>query len=63
VRAGFVHWRDMVGGTSVRTVYLFRVKTTAEQDHLNDFGMTSPTAISKSFTHYGDAHPELWLTC
>ena len=31
----------------------------ARPDHLNDFGMTSPKAISKSFAHYGRAHPEL----
>jgi hypothetical protein len=98
------HWRDMVGGSFVRQIYLFRVRTTPEQDarivaefnslpnenhyngftrncadfarsvvnsyfpdaakpdHLNDFGMTSPKAISKSFTHYGEAHPELGIT-
>jgi hypothetical protein len=94
-------WRDLVGAAFARKVYLFRVKTTEEQDrrlmeefnllpnenhyngftrncadfarhvvnryfpnaakpdHLNDFGMTSPKAISKSFTHYGEARPEL----
>jgi hypothetical protein len=98
------HWRDMVGGTFVRQIYLFRVKTTAEEDarlveefnalpnenryngftrncadfargvinryfsdaakpdHLNDFGMTSPKAISKSFSHYGEKRPELTFT-
>jgi hypothetical protein len=98
------HWRDMVGGTFVRRVYLFRVKTTPEQDarliaefnalpnenhyngftrncadfargvvnryfpgaarpdHVNDFGMTSPKAISKSLTHYGEARPALDFT-
>ncbi len=30
----------------------------AKPDHLND-GMTTPKAISKSFTHYGEARPEL----
>lgn len=96
-----VHWRDMVGGTFMRDIYLFRVKSTQAQDealiaefnslpnvnhyngflnncadfarsvvnryfpgaaradHLNDFGMTSPKAISKSFTNYGKSHPEL----
>jgi hypothetical protein len=86
------HWRDMVGGTFVRQIYLFRAKTmtaegarlveqfnalpnenhyngftrncadfarsvinryfsdAAKLDHLNGFGMTSPKAISKSFT-------------
>jgi hypothetical protein len=99
--AAVAHWRDMVGGTFVREVYIFRAKTTPEQDaalvaefnalpndnhyngvtrncadfarsvvnryfpdaakpdHLNDFGMTSPKAIAKSFTHYGEARPEL----
>jgi hypothetical protein len=102
--AATAHWRDMVGGTFVREIYLFRVKTTLEQDerlvaefnalpnanhyngfrrncadfarsvvnryfrdaakpdHLNDFGMTSPKAISKSFTHYGEARPQLDFT-
>ncbi len=31
----------------------------ARPDHLNDFWMTSPKAISKSFTHYAVKHPEL----
>jgi hypothetical protein len=31
----------------------------AKADHVNDFGMTSPKAIAKSFTHYGTRHPEL----
>ncbi len=95
------HWRDMVGGTFVRDIYLFRVKSTpaqdealiaefnslpnvnhyngflnncadfarsvvnryfpgsAKPDHLNDFGMTSPKAISKSFTNFGKSRPEL----
>jgi hypothetical protein len=98
------HWRDMVGGTFVRQIYLFRVKTTADEDarlvaefdalpnenhyngftrncadfarsvinryfadaakpdHLNDFGMTSPKAISKSFSRYGEKRPELEFT-
>ncbi len=33
----------------------------ARPDHLNDFGMTSPKAISKSFTHYARRHPALGL--
>jgi hypothetical protein len=98
------HWRDMVGGTFVRQIYLFRAKTTtaedarlveqfnalpnenhyngltrncadfarsvinryfsdaAKPDHLNDFGMTSPKAISKSFTRYSEKRPELQFT-
>jgi hypothetical protein len=31
----------------------------AKPDRLNDFGMTSPKAISKSFSRYGEKHPEL----
>jgi hypothetical protein len=33
----------------------------ARPDHLNDFGMTSPKAISKSFTHYAVKHKQLQL--
>lgn len=31
----------------------------ARPDHLNDFGMTSPKAIARSFSHYAERHPEL----
>ena len=31
----------------------------ARADHINDFGMTSPKAISKSLTHYARRHPEM----
>jgi hypothetical protein len=31
----------------------------ARADRLNDFGMTSPKAVSKSFANYGKKHPEL----
>jgi hypothetical protein len=31
----------------------------ARPDHLNDFGMTSPKAIAKSFSHYAQRRPEL----
>jgi hypothetical protein len=31
----------------------------AKADHINDFLMTSPKAIAKSFSHYGAKHPEL----
>ncbi len=34
----------------------------ARADRLNDFGMTSPKAISRSFTHFGQKHPELFFT-
>jgi len=28
-------------------------------EYLNDFGMTSPKAVARSFTHYAQKHPEL----
>jgi hypothetical protein len=31
----------------------------AKPDHINDFGMTSPKAIARSFTHFAVKHPEL----
>jgi hypothetical protein len=31
----------------------------AKADHINDFWITSPKAIAKSFAHYGVKHPEL----
>jgi hypothetical protein len=31
----------------------------AHRDFLNDFGMTSPKAVARSFTHYALAHPEM----
>jgi hypothetical protein len=94
-------WRETVAATFLRDVYMFTVKSTAEQDraliqkfnsagnvghyngltyncadfardvvnlyfpgaakpdHINDFLMTSPKAIAKSFAHYGEKHPEL----
>lgn len=33
----------------------------ARPDHINDFGVTSPKAISKSLTHYARRHPALEL--
>ena len=30
----------------------------AKADYLNDFGMTSPKAVARTFTHYGLHHPE-----
>jgi hypothetical protein len=33
----------------------------ARPDHMNDFGITSPKAISKSFTRYARRHPALEL--
>jgi hypothetical protein len=93
-------WREMVGATLERSVYIFIVATTVEQDqeliakfnslpnenhfngatrncadftrrvinsyfpravspdYLNDFGMTSPKAIARSFSRYALRHPE-----
>jgi hypothetical protein len=93
-------WREMVGATLSRSIYIFVVDTTVEQDlqliqefnslpnvnhfngvthncatftervvntyfphatsadYINDFGMTSPKAIARSFTHYAKKHPE-----
>jgi len=33
----------------------------AGRDVLNDFGMTSPKAVARTFTHYAERHPELNL--
>jgi hypothetical protein len=94
-------WREMVAATMVRSVYIFAIDTTVEQDkqliaqfnsspnenhfngftrncadftkrvintyfthaantdHLNDFGMTSPKAVARSFAHFGVRNPEL----
>ncbi len=93
-------WREMVGATLARSMYMFVVRTTVEQDrhlieqfnslpnenhfngmtrncadftrrvinayfpgatgpdYLNDFGITSPKAIARSFTRYAKRHPE-----
>ena len=93
-------WREMVGATLARSIYVFVVATTVEQDlalieqfnslpnenhfngmtrncanftrrvintyfpnatgpdYINDFGMTSPKAIARSFTRYAHRHPE-----
>ena len=93
-------WREMVGATLARSMYMFVVETTVEQDlhlieqfnslpnenhfngmtrncadftrrvinayfpgatgpdYINDFGMTSPKAIARSFTRYAKRHPE-----
>jgi hypothetical protein len=93
-------WREMVGATISRSMYMFVVETTVEQDlalieqfnalpnqnhfngmtrncadftrrvintyfpnatgpdYLNDFGMTTPKAIARSFTRYAHRHPE-----
>ena len=93
-------WREMVAATLIRSVYIFAVDTTVEQDrsliaefnesanknnfngvtrncadfarrviniyfphavnrdYLNDFGMTSPKAVARTFTRYALHHPE-----
>jgi hypothetical protein len=92
-------WREMVGATLIRGVYIFSIDTTIEQDRefiakfnaaankndfngirrncadftrkvidsyfpgavrrdfINDFGMTSPKAVARTFTHYAVKHP------
>jgi hypothetical protein len=96
-------WREMVAATMIRSVYIFTIETTEEQDrkliaefndapnqnhfngvtrncadftrrvintyfpnaahpdYLNDFGMTSPKAVARTFTHYAVRHSELNL--
>jgi hypothetical protein len=93
-------WREMVAATLIRSVYIFVIDTTVEQDrelisefnsspnknhfngvtrncadftrrvintyfshatnpdYINDFGMTSPKAVARSFTRYALRHPE-----
>ena len=93
-------WREMVGATLSRNLYIFAIATTVEQDrefieqfnaqpnenhfngvtrncanftqrvintyfpgatradYINDFGMTSPRAVARSFSHYARRHPE-----
>jgi hypothetical protein len=93
-------WREMVGATLERSIYMFVVDTTPEQDralvdefnalpnhnhfngitrncaefsrrilntyfphsaradYLNDIGLITPKAIARSFTHFGEHHPE-----
>jgi len=94
-------WREMVSAGMIRSMYIFVVRTTVQQDldliakfnalpnenhfngvtrncadftkdiidtyfpgsaHrdvLNDFGMTSPKAVARSFSHYAQNHPEM----
>ena len=96
-------WREMVGATQIRGMYVFVIDTTIKQDealiaqfnaahnenhfngitrncanftkrvinsyfphaastdYLNDFGMTSPKAIARSFVRYADKNPKLNL--
>lgn len=101
--SGKAEWREMVGATLERSIYIFVVETSIEQDraliaqfnslpnqnhfngitqncasftrhiintyfphaaradYLNDFGLITPKAIARSFTHYGEHHPEAHL--
>ena len=101
--SGGAEWREMVGAGLFRSIYIFAVETTLEQDlalieefnaqpninhfnpitrncanftksvldrffpgaahrdWINDFGMTSPKAVARSFTHFANHHPELHL--
>ena len=96
-------WREMVGATLERSLYIFIIRTTPEQDeafierfnaapnqnhfngftqncatfservinsyfpkatrpdYLNDFFLTTPKAIARSFVHFGERHPEAHL--
>ena len=96
-------WREMVGATLIRGMYVFVIDTTVEQDkaliaefnaapnenhfngvtrncanftkrvintyfphaasadYLNDFGMTTPKAIARSFVRYAARNPKLNL--
>jgi hypothetical protein len=98
--SGKAEWREMVGAALERSMYLFVVSTTVEQDealiaefnsspnenhfngvtrncatfsrrvlntyfpgasradYLNDFGMTTPKAVARSFAHYGEKHSQ-----
>jgi len=93
-------WREMVGANMIRSMYIFVVETTIQQDEdliakfnalpnenhfngmtrncadftknvidtyfphsahrdvINDFGMTSPKAVARTFSHYAQDHPE-----
>jgi hypothetical protein len=93
-------WREMVAATLIRSLYIFVIDTTVEEDkelivefnsspnknhfngvtrncadftsrvinsyfphatktdYINDFGMTSPKAVARSFTRYALRHPD-----
>ena len=101
--SGRAEWREMVGATLERSIYIFVVETSLEQDraliaefnslpnqnhfngvtkncatfsrrvintyyphaaradYLNDFGLITPKAIARSFTHFAERHPEAHL--
>jgi hypothetical protein len=96
-------WREMVGATLERSIFVFVVETSLDQDraliaefnslpnhnhfngitqncatfarrvlntyyphsaradYLNDFGLITPKAIARSFTHFAERHPEAHL--
>jgi hypothetical protein len=98
--SGKAEWREMVAAGMSRSMYIFVVETTLQQDldliakfnampnenhfngvtrncadftknvvdtyfphsahrdAINDFGMTSPKAVARSFSHYAQNHPE-----
>jgi hypothetical protein len=100
ITSGKAEWREMVAAGMSRSMYIFVVETTLQQDldliakfnampnenhfnsvtrncadftkdvvdtyfphsaHrdvINDFGMTSPKAVARSFSHYAQNHPE-----
>jgi hypothetical protein len=100
LKSGKAEWREMVGANMIRSMYIFVVETTLQQDldliakfnalpnenhfngvtrncadftknvidtyfphsaHrdvINDFGMTSPKAVARTFSHYAQSHPE-----
>jgi len=102
-KSGKAEWREMVGATLERSIYIFVVETSVEQDraliaefnsrpnqnhfngitqncasfsrrvintyyphaaradYLNDFGLITPKAIARSFTRFGERHPEAHL--
>ena len=101
--SGKAEWREMVAATLIRSVYIFALDTSVDQDreliaqfndaankshfngathncadftrqvinyyfphavsrdYINDFGMTSPKAVARTFTRYALRHPELNL--
>jgi hypothetical protein len=61
-RAGNVgHYNGLTNNCAdfVRYVVNTYFPGAAKADHINDFWITSPKAIAKSFAHYGAKHPEL----
>jgi len=103
IKSNKSEWREMVGAGMTRSMYIFVVTTTVQQDldiiakfnalpnenhfngmtrncadfvkdvvnsyfphsahrdPVNDFGMTSPKAVARTFTHYALDHPDMNL--